>query len=75
MKDIKNSGSAESMPMAGSSCGIKPSYEALEKGYELDFSKAKDLLEIEIQTNASYEKNTLNKANTDSLDMLLSVKK
>jgi|GEM_PF-2684411 len=52
MSDIKNSGSAESMPMTGSSCGIKPNKEALEKGYEVDFSKAKALLENETDSDS-----------------------
>jgi len=56
MSDIKNSGNADSMPMTSSSCGIKPSKKALEKGYELDFSKAKDLLEIETHTSTASEK-------------------
>ena len=45
MSNIKHSGSADSMPTSGSSCGIKPSKEAIDKGYEIDFSKAKSLIE------------------------------
>jgi len=56
MSKIKHSGSAESMPMTGSSCGIKPSKEALDKGYEVDFSKAKALLEEDTETDEPSEK-------------------
>jgi len=66
MSDIKNSGSADSMPMTGSSCGIKPSKEALEKGYEVDFSEAKDFLKHESDTDTSTEKNISIEADTDS---------
>jgi len=58
MNDIKNSGSADSMPMTGSSCGVKPSQEALDKGYEVDFTKAKTLLEDEKKPDISPEKKT-----------------
>jgi hypothetical protein len=56
MNEIKNSGSADSMPIAGSSCGIKPSKKALDKGYEVDFSKAKSLLEIDSDGGLDYDR-------------------
>lgn len=40
-------GGATSMPITGTHCGIKPSKEAMEMGFEVDFSKAKELLEKE----------------------------
>jgi len=58
MSEFKNPGSAESMPMTGTSCGIKPSKEALNKGYEVDFSKAKALLEDETETAVPTNKKT-----------------
>ena len=47
MSNIKNTGSANALPVSGASCGLKPSKEALEKGFEVDFSNAKALLENE----------------------------
>ena len=58
MSKIKHSGSAESMTVTGSSCGIKPSIEAVATGYEIDFSKAKALLESNSETKPSSEKST-----------------
>jgi hypothetical protein len=37
-------GGAKPMPVTGSGCGIRPSKEAMEVDYEVDFSKAKELL-------------------------------
>lgn len=40
----QKSKSIESLPATGASCGLKPSKEALEKGYEIDFSQAENAL-------------------------------
>ena len=58
MSDIKTAGIAEPMPITGSSCGIKPSKEALDKGYEIDFSKANTLLSEQIKTEIKHKKKT-----------------
>jgi len=57
MSDTINTGSADSMPVSGASCGIKPSKEAIDTGYEVDFSKAKSFLEDE--TDSPPEEKTL----------------
>jgi len=37
-------GGAKPMPVTGSGCGIRPSKEAMEVDYGVDFSKAKEFL-------------------------------
>jgi len=47
-------GSAKTMPVTGSGCGIRPSKEAMEVEFEVDFSQAKTLLdENQSQTEPS----------------------
>lgn len=41
----KDFGSAKPMPVTGGCCGIRPSKEAMEVDFAVDFSKAKKLLE------------------------------
>jgi len=45
MSEIKNTGNSEPLPITGSGCGIKPSKEALDTAYGVDFSRAKELLD------------------------------
>ena len=70
MSENKPTGTANSMPMTGSSCGIKPTQEALEKGYTVDFSKAKALLEDDIKEQIKGDKSantpTVNSKSTQS---------
>lgn len=40
----KSAGTAGTMPIEGSGCGVRPSKEAMEVNFGVDFSKAKDLL-------------------------------
>jgi len=54
----KNRGGATSMPVTGTHCGIKPSKEAMEEGFEVDFSKAKELLEKEAKKEGSHQSNS-----------------
>ena len=56
MNKIKQTGNSEPLPVSGSGCGIKPSKEALDKGYGVDFPKAKALLETENKTDSNKEK-------------------
>lgn len=48
-------GGATSMPVTGAHCGIKPSKEAMEMGFEVDFSKAKELLENEVKKEGTHQ--------------------
>lgn len=48
-------GGATSMPVTGAHCGIKPSKEAMEMGFEVDFSKAKDLLKNDVEKEGSHQ--------------------
>lgn len=51
-------GSAKPMPVTGGCCGIRPSQEAMEVDFTVDFSQAKALLEKQqkdIQTDASHQ--------------------
>ena len=41
----KEIGGATPMPVTGGCCGIRPSKEAMEVDFEVDFSEAKKLLE------------------------------
>jgi len=52
MSGLKSTGNTKPLPIAGSGCGIKPSKEALDSGYGVDFSKAKELLENKPETEA-----------------------
>jgi len=45
MSKVKNIGCAQVFLTTGSSCGIKPSKESLETGFQVDFSNAKALLD------------------------------
>lgn len=38
-------GGASTMPVTGACCGIRPSKEAMETEFAIDFSKAKQFLE------------------------------
>ena len=58
MGEIKHSNSTDLIATTGSGCGIKPSKEALEKGYEIDFSKAITLLQNRSEAHTSPEKTT-----------------
>lgn len=42
MPDPIQGGNITTLPADNSCCGIKPSKEALETGFEIDFSKAKE---------------------------------
>lgn len=44
MSDANDKAGASTMPVTGSGCGIRPSKEAMEVDFEVDFSKAKELL-------------------------------
>ncbi len=41
----KAPGTAGTMPVTGAACGIKPSKEAMEVDFAVDFSRAKEFLE------------------------------
>jgi len=41
----KQPGTAGVMPIEGSGCGVRPSKEAMEVEFGVDFSKAKEFLE------------------------------
>lgn len=43
----KAPGTADTMPVTGAACGIKPSKEAMEVGFSVDFSQAKQFLDPE----------------------------
>lgn len=47
MSDKPAIGTASPMPIQGSGCGIRPTEEALEIGYGVDFSAAAKLLETQ----------------------------
>lgn len=59
MSDANDKAGASTMPVTGSGCGIRPSKEAMEVDFEVDFSKAKELLKTpeaddpKTQTNQS----------------------
>mgnify|MGYP007012666002 CR=1 FL=1 len=38
-------GTAHALPASGTHCGLRPSKEAMEEGFSVDFSEAKKLLE------------------------------
>ncbi|MGR6871083.1 hypothetical protein ACU6U9_01975 [Pseudomonas sp. HK3] len=60
----KSPGTASTMPVTGAACGIKPSKEAMEVDFSIDFSHAKQLLE---QT----QQNTLKDVGQDTPDITL----
>jgi len=57
MSESKITGNAEPLPVTGSGCGIKPSKDALNTGYGVDFSKAKELLDSTPQAEAETKPN------------------
>ncbi len=44
MSDDKKFGTAQSMQADSSHCGLRPSKEAMDEGFSVDFSQAKTLL-------------------------------
>ena len=46
---------ATTMPVTGGCCGIRPSKEAMEVDFSVDFSKAKELLEKESKKDDSHQ--------------------
>lgn len=54
-------GGATPMPVTGTGCGIKPSKEAMEVDFKVDFSKAKELLEKEAKKEGSHQSNSAEK--------------
>lgn len=53
----KAPGTAGTMPVTGAACGIKPSKEAMEVDFGIDFSQAKQFLEpSQEQPNVSPQK-------------------
>ncbi|MFT5593060.1 MAG: hypothetical protein ACI8SR_001428 [Oceanicoccus sp.] len=40
----RSPGTANTMPVTGAACGIKPSKEAMEVDFSIDFSQAKQFL-------------------------------
>lgn len=51
----KKPGTASSMPVTGSGCGVRPSKEAMEIPFSVDFSKAKQLLEDEAAKDQKHQ--------------------
>ena len=45
MSDANSKAGVKPMPVTGGCCGIRPSKEAMEVDFEVDFSQAKALLE------------------------------
>ncbi|GAA6135652.1 hypothetical protein NBRC116188_24420 [Oceaniserpentilla sp. 4NH20-0058] len=41
----KKPGTAAAMPVTGTGCGVRPSKEAMEISFSVDFSKAKQFLD------------------------------
>ena len=61
----KAAGTAGTMPIEGSGCGVRPSKEAMEVDFGVDFSKAKDLLpESTDKENTTSEKTDKNQASS-----------
>jgi len=56
MSDDKKFGTAQSMKTDSSHCGLRPSKEAMEEGFGVDFSQAKSLLDKNSQTKETIQK-------------------
>ena len=55
MSDEKKFGTVRSMQAQSSHCGLRPSKEAMEEGFGVDFSEAKSLLEKSSQISSDKE--------------------
>ena len=53
MSDDKTFGTAQSMKADSSHCGLRPSKEAMEEGFAVDFSQAKTFLDNDSQKEHS----------------------
>jgi len=53
MSHEKDIGTAQALPASGTHCGLRPSKEAMEEGFSVDFSAAKKLLEESLSDNSS----------------------
>lgn len=53
MSDANDKAGAKPMPVSGAACGIKPSKEAMEVDFGVDFSKAKEFLTPEPSDESS----------------------
>ncbi len=58
MSDEKEFGTAQSMKADASHCGLRPSKEAMEEGFSVDFSQAKTLLDQKSQTTNPIQDNS-----------------
>ena len=57
----KQPGTAGTMPIEGSGCGVRPSKEAMEVEFSVDFSKAKELLDNSQQKTVKSQANQIDK--------------